>query len=104
VKVTGVSEVVIAVSKVLTGRRIVGVPVTIPVRSVANPPAASSVTLYQYTPSASWSFTNPLDHMPSVTVFMLSGVEADTDVDVSADGRHITVTWNSPHSGYVTIT
>lgn len=101
-KVTGIINATTTITKVLTGRRIVGARVLLPVKSVAELPPALSYTLYQYTPAATWTFTNPTNHTPSVSVYMLSGVEADTDVDIN--GNQIVVTWSSPHSGYLVVT
>ena len=58
--------------------------------------------MYFYTPSAQWSAQNPTDHTPSVSVYMMSGVQADTDIDL--DGNTIVVTWAEPHTGYMVIT
>ncbi len=66
------------------------------------PSGVTSFTLYQYTPTAQWTFDNPTTHTPSVTVYMLSGVQADTDIDI--EGNKIIVTWANPHAGYIVVT
>ena len=104
-KITGITTQTVTGTRISVGRRLRGVSVPIPVRPTAGEPEepkAASYTFYQYTPAAEWVFTNPTNHTPSVTVYMLSGVEADTDIDF--DGHQITVTWGSPRAGYVVIT
>lgn len=102
-KITSVTHETVAATQVTIGRHLRGVTVPVPVRASATlPTGASSFTLYQYTPASQWTFTNPVPHTPSVTVYMLSGVQADTDIDI--DGNQIIVTWANPHAGYVVVT
>jgi hypothetical protein len=101
VNINGVVHQTVTATRVTVGRRLRGASVLVPVQNGAATPTGSSFTLYQLTPAAQWTFTNPVGHVPTVTVYMLSGVQADTDIDL--DGNQIIITWANPHAGYVVI-